>query len=120
ERFSVYPDASSGGLPVCRFFSTASTKKSAHLYTADATQCAATKADATWQYEGIAFYAVVPDGAGNCKAGTVPVFALHNGSAGAAASHRYTTNANVQSQMVASGWVPEGNGPLGVAMCAPI
>jgi len=119
QSFNVYPDASSGGSPVCRFFSTAASKKSSHLYTADANQCAAAKADANWQYEGIAFYIGVPDGAGNCRAGTVPVFGLHNGAAGATLSHRYTTNANVRSQMTAAGWVPEGSGTLGVVMCSP-
>jgi len=119
QSFNVYPDASSGGSPVCRFFSTAASKKSSHLYTADANQCAAAKADANWQYEGIAFYIGVPDSAGNCRAGTVPVFGLHNGAAGATLSHRYTTNANVRSQMTAAGWVPEGSGTLGVVMCSP-
>jgi len=115
QSFSVYPDGSSGGVPVCRFFNAASTKKSGHLYTADANQCAATKADPTWQYEGVVFYIAVPDSAGNCKAGTVPVFGVHNGAAGATSSHRYTTNANVRAMMIASGWVSEG-----VVMCAPI
>jgi arylformamidase len=119
QSFSAYPDASSGGLPVCRFFSAASTKRSDHLYTADANQCAAAKADPNWQYEGIVFYIGVPDSAGNCKAGTAPIFGLHNGSGAAASSHRYVTNANVRSQMIASGWVPEGSGTLGVVMCAP-
>ena len=118
QSFTVYPDASSGGVPVCRFFSTA-VSKSSHLYTADANQCAAAKADPNWQYEGIAFYIAVPDSAGNCRPGTVPVYGLHNGSAGAGSSHRYVTNANVRSHMTASGWVSEGSGTLGVVMCAP-
>ena len=117
--FNVYPDATTGALPVCRFFSTAFGAKSSHFYTANANECGALKANPDWQYEGVVFYIAVPDQAGACATGTSPVYRLYNNGVGGAPGHRFTTNANVRSQMIAKGWVPEGSGPLGVVMCAP-
>ena len=61
----------------------------------------------------------VPDSAGNCAAGTQPVFRLYNNGQGGAPNHRYTTSLAVRSQMLAKGWVSEGLGDNGVTMCAP-
>jgi hypothetical protein len=54
---------------------------------------------------------------GNCPANTVPVHRLFDNRADA--NHRYTTDANVLAQMIARGWIAEGDGPNLVAMCAP-
>ena len=63
------------------------------------------------------FYVGLPDIAtGACPAGTTPVFRLWNQRADS--NHRYTTDANVRAQMLAKGYVSEGYGPLGTAMCA--
>jgi hypothetical protein len=48
---------------------------------------------------------------------TIPVYRLWNQRADS--NHRYTTDATVRAQMIARGYVSEGYGPLGVAMCAP-
>ncbi len=64
-----------------------------------------------------AFYIGLPDtGSGACPAGTNAVYRLWNGRADS--NHRYTTDLNIRAAMIARGYVPEGYGPLGVAMCA--
>jgi len=65
---------------------------------------------------GAAFYALFPDGAGNCSADQVPVYRLWRPPA---ATHRYTTQPVIRSEMLSRGWISEGLGPEGVAMCVP-
>ncbi|HVE50966.1 MAG TPA: hypothetical protein VNG69_15285 [Casimicrobiaceae bacterium] len=68
-----------------------------------------------------AFRAALPDSAGACPAprdGQIKLQAIYrswNPSDGA--SHRYTTNADEQIDMMTRGWIAEGYGPLGTAMC---
>ena len=64
-----------------------------------------------------AFYAVSPDRVtGACPSGQMPVYRLWNPRG---ASHRYTTDKSVRSEMLARGWVAEGIGSDGVVMCVP-
>jgi hypothetical protein len=49
----------------------------------------------------------------------VPVYRLYNNGKGAAPNHRYTTIEGVRDQMIANGWVIEGNGPGLAFMCSP-
>jgi len=116
QTFNVHLDAPVGTNAVCRFFGAAFTS---HFYTANADECALVKTYPAWQFEGIAFNIAVPDPNGDCPSATQPVYRLYNNGKGAAPNHRYTTNLATRSQMVDAGWVPEGSGPLGVAMCAP-
>jgi hypothetical protein len=53
---------------------------------------------------------------GACPSGTAPVYRLWNGRADS--NHRYTTDLAIRSQMISRGYIPEGYGALGVAMCA--
>lgn len=72
-----------------------------------------------------AFQAALPDAAtGRCgvmpgyvdgEIALRPVYRLWN--ARADGNHRYTTSAETRDAMIARGWVPEGDGPLGVAWC---
>jgi len=119
QSFNVYGDAPPGTASVCRFFSTAFAPKSSHFYTPDPRECATVQRNASWQYEAVVFHAPMPDVAGTCPGGTTPVYRLYNNGQGAAPNHRYTTNINVRSQMLARGWIPEGYGSVGVIMCAP-
>ena len=76
-----------------------------------------------WQFEGEGnevFWIQVASATGTCGAGTQAVYRLYNNGMGAAPNHRYTTMANVRDQMVAAGWVIEGNGPGFAFMCAPV
>lgn len=66
---------------------------------------------------GSAFYAMVPDvQSGACSGDMVPVYRLWNSRG---TGHRYTTRADVRADMLNRGYVPEGYGPDGVAMCMP-
>jgi probable HAF family extracellular repeat protein len=120
ETFNVYSSPSVGSASVCRFFSTAFAPKSSHFYTPDAGECSIVKQNGGWLLEGDAMSASVPDQAGNCTAGTQPVYRLYNNGQGAAPNHRYTTSLATRAQMIVNGWIPEGYGPLGVIMCAPL
>ena len=77
------------------------------------------KSNPDWLYEDVVFAVVLPDDTGACPAGTLALYRLYNNGQGAAPNHRYTTNFVVRAAMIASGWIPEGNGELGVVGCVP-
>ena len=54
---------------------------------------------------------------GSCPTAAVPIYRVFSNRADA--NHRYMTDRGVRDQMVASGWLAEGDGPDLVAMCAP-
>jgi hypothetical protein len=56
--------------------------------------------------------------AGACPAGSTPIYRVFNDRVDA--NHRYTTDRGVRDQMVARGWIAEGDGPDLVVMCAPL
>ncbi len=118
RQFKVYTGTGSNLSKVCRFFSTAFDPKSSHFYTALDTECITVKANPSWQFEGDVFFLGTPDAAGNCAAGTVPVYRLYNDGRGEAPNHRLTTDIAARTEMIAKGWTPEGYG-IGVTMCAP-
>ena len=65
------------------------------------------------------FNVPMPDPAGNCPAGTRPVYRLYNNGQGAAPNHRFTTDLGTRAAMIlVKGWIPEGYG-VGVSMCSP-
>jgi len=119
RQFNAYASAIGGSASVCRFFSTAFAPKSSHFYTPFATECGIVKTNHDWSFEGEVFQIGVPDAAGNCAAGTTPVYRLYNQGQGGAPNHRYTTDLGVRAQMIAQGWQPEGIGAIGVVMCSP-
>ena len=118
------PTGVAGASPVCRYYIPPEHGDS-HFFSASPAECAAVQArigtDANYSgyvlETSAAFYAVLPDAAtGACAAGLVPVYRLWNQRADS--NHRYTTNLAVRTAMIARGYLPEGYGPLGVAMCA--
>jgi probable HAF family extracellular repeat protein len=117
--FNVYVGDQPGTNPVCRYFSTAFDPKSSHFYTPFQDECVVVQRSGSWLFEDRVFNVAVPDIAGNCPAGTVPVYRLYNQGMGAAPNHRYTTSLVTREQMIGLGWVPEGYGPLAVEMCSP-
>lgn len=119
ESFNGYTNAPAGSAGVCRFFSTSFGLKSSHFYTPDLGECAIVKANPNWQFEGTVFAVLTPGTDGGCPTGSQPLYRLYNNGQGAAPNHRYTTSTATRSQMLAKGWIPEGHGALGVAMCAP-
>ena len=116
--------------PVCRFYIPPQHGDS-HFFSASPSECAAVlaKIGVDPNYSGYVyetpneFFITLPDlASGVCPPFALAgapnpggVFRLWNGRADS--NHRYTTDPNVRAQMLARGYVPEGYGPLGVAMC---
>jgi YHYH protein/Repeat of unknown function (DUF5648) len=119
--FLAYATTEAGTQPVCRFYGLPAAGLDSHFYSAFPTECAEVllKFAGTWQLESSDVFSVaVPDKvAGACPAGTTPVYRVWNGRVDS--NHRYTASSSVRATMMAQGWIPEGYGPLGVAMCAP-
>ena len=77
------------------------------FYTFIPAECAAVKADSSWQFESNTFYVEVSTGYGNgngaCPAGTVPLYRAYNDGGGGAPNHRYTTTLTTLTSMVLRG-----------------
>jgi len=121
ESFKTYATAAnaSGSInPVCRYYRNPLRGLVSHFYSADAAECASIYGSPDWLYESDnVFQANLPDkGTGVCPGGTIPVYRLWNQRVDS--NHRYTTNPSIKQQMRAMGYVPEGYGADGVAMCA--
>jgi serine protease len=103
----------------CRYYGLPAYGLNSHFFSAFADECAAvsTHWPDRWLLEtSQAFRAHVPNPAtGACPSGTVPLFRLFNNRADA--NHRYTVSHAIRRQMIDRAWIPEGHGPLGVAMC---
>jgi hypothetical protein len=120
-------DAPPGAAPVCRFYASG---PNSHFYTGVAAECqwlkaleAQGRADADanhtvfqgWQFEQIAFYALVPTN-GQCPGDTVPVYRAYNQRAAENDSnHRFMIDPMMRYAMLASGWADEG-----VQFCSPL
>ena len=120
-------DAPPGAVPVCRFYARG---PNSHFYTGSASDCewlkgleAQGRADAAtknvaflgWQFEQIAFYALVPTN-GQCPGDTIPVYRAYNQRAAFNDSnHRYMSDSTMHWAQLASGWGDEG-----VQFCSPL
>ncbi len=82
-------------------------------------ECTALKTNTAWQYEAIAFYSKLADADGPCSGGTIPLYRLYNNGMGGAPNHRYATDLTIFDQMLAAGWLFEGNGNTKVFACVP-
>jgi hypothetical protein len=116
--FNVFAGAAAGLAPVCRFFTVAFPPTSSHFYAPRGLGCEGTLTDGKWQFEGDVFHAPLPNAAGVCPAGTVPVYRLYNNGRGGAPNHRFTTGDATRAQMLAEGFVAEGVGN-GIGFCSP-
>ena len=123
QRFQVWPQPNAMSTPTCRFFSIAFAPKSSHFYTPFPSECQYVETNpadvAAWEFENIAFYIQLADANGNCPGGTISLYRLYNNGMGGAPNHRYTINALIFNQMIAQGWVFEGNGNTKVFACVP-
>ena len=120
-------DAPIGAVPVCRFYASG---PNSHFYTGIAAECdwlklleaqgrAGAAANNTvfqgWQFEQIAFYALVPTN-GQCPGDTIPVYRAYNQRAAENDSnHRFMSDPMMRYAMLASGWADEG-----VQFCSPL
>jgi len=127
ETFKVMPVG--GGAPpvvynpVCRFLIPPD-KGDSHFFSASADECATVLAltatnpnFAGYVHETpSAFFAALPDQVTGACPGTLrPLYRLWNGRVDS--NHRYTVSTAIRTQMIGRSYVPEGYGPLGVAMC---
>ncbi len=107
----------SGASAVCRIYIPPG-KGDGHYYGRDANECSETMAgNPTFILEDPAFFFLHPTTAGSCAAGRVPVYRVFSNRADA--NHRYMTDRALRDQMVAQGWLAEGDGADTVVMCAP-
>ncbi len=120
QQFNVYAlaGAPATGSTVWRFFSTIFAPKSSHFYTANVTEYNALVNGVGWQLEGPVFSTPMPALDGSCPVGSIPIYRMYNNGMGGAPNHRFTTDFNVRAQMLAAGWIPEGQG-IGVGFCSP-
>ncbi|MEO8849116.1 MAG: choice-of-anchor D domain-containing protein [Casimicrobiaceae bacterium] len=109
-----------GSVAICRFFNDHFNGISTHFYAPHGFGCEQTVTSfPDWTLENPqAFFANIPDGAGNCAAGQIPLYRVYNNGMGGAPNHRFTTSLAVRQTMIDKGYTPEGNG-IGVAMCVP-
>ena len=118
-QFKAYAMGAPGVPTVCRFFSSAFAPKSSHFYTNMPYECDLAKTYPAWTFEGEVFNIPGAAADGTCAPGTVPVYRLYNNGQSGAPNHRYVTMPLVRDQMLAAGWVLEGNRPGLAFMCAP-
>ncbi len=113
-------DAPAGAMPVCRFYAAG---PNSHFYTASPSDCQGLKDLETqqraqaaaagqpflgWQYEQVAFYALVPTN-GQCPGDTVPVYrAYNNRFAENDSNHRFMADPVMRSAEMSLGWSNEG------------
>ena len=118
-------DAPAGAVAVCRFYAS---RPNSHFYTGDAAECAFLQSSereqraqaaarglrfAGWHYEGIAFYALMPQG-GQCPGDTEPVYRAYNKrSQQNDANYRFMRDGQMRVAMTMS-WADEG-----IAFCSP-
>ena len=109
-----------GARAVCRYYGRPEAGLDTHFYSASASECAAVaqRFPDAWILESAELFDVaLPDQAsGECVPGHLPVYRLWNG--GASSNHRYTTDASTRRSMIAAGWIAEGYGGSGIAMCS--
>ena len=108
---------------MCRFWSDQSyAPKSSHFYSPYADECASLKAGSVWRFERDAFLLRIPEGtsgARTCPSGSKPLYRAYNNGQGGAPNHRYTIELALLDQMVAQGWVMEGEAQTKVFACVP-
>jgi hypothetical protein len=113
----AFPAALAGADAVCRIYIPPG-KGDGHYFGRDQKECDGTMAkNPSFILESSTFFYLYPTSAGTCAAGTIPVYRVYSNRADA--NHRYTTDRAVRDQMVAKGWLAEGDGADTVVMCAP-
>ena len=97
--------------PVCRFYADGAVFIDSHYYSADFNECVSVLNNwpGVWQLETAnAFYALVPDAAGHCASGTLPIYRFFNNRRDA--NHRYAVDLSVRRAMINRAWTAEGKG----------
>lgn len=117
-KFRVYTVTPAGTSPVCRYYIPPG-KGDSHFFGRGTAECDATGAShPDFVLEERNFMFVYLPGIGRCPSGTALVYRVFSNRPDA--NHRYMVDPAVRDQMVAKGWLAEGDGPDQVVMCAPI
>ena len=115
--FKTYTTPQAGTSPVCRYYIPPGLGDS-HFFGRGTVECNATgQKNPSFVLEDPAFMQMFLPAAGVCPASTTPVYRVFSNRPDA--NHRYMTDRTVRDQMVAKGWLAEGDGPDLVVMCAP-
>jgi hypothetical protein len=117
QSFRTFTTPDAGTSPVCRYYIPPA-RGDSHFYGRGAAECEATGlAQPSLLLEASRFMHMMLPNAGTCPANATPVYRVFNNRADA--NHRYLTDRSLRSQMIARGWIAEGDGPDLVVMCAP-
>lgn len=112
--------AAEGARGVCRYYGRPEAGLDSHFYSASASECdaVAQRFPDAWILESAELFdiALPNQASGECAPDHVPVYRLWNSRA--SSNHRYTTDASTRRSMIAAGWIAEGYGTTGVAMCS--
>lgn len=115
--FTAFAAPQAGTSQVCRFYIPPSDGNS-HFFGRGVAECQATQhAQPDFVLEDPSYMHVVLPTAGECPATMQPIYRVFNNRPDA--NHRYTIDRGVRDQMVAKGWIAEGDGADHVVMCAP-
>jgi hypothetical protein len=117
KTFKTQATAQSGTTQVCRLYIPPAEGDS-HFFGRNAAECTASqRAHPDFVLEDASFMQLYMPVAGVCPSGTQPLYRQFN--ARRDANHRYTTDRATRDQMIAKGWIAEGDGSDVVAMCVP-
>lgn len=115
--FAAYATAQAGTSPICRYYIPPELGDS-HFFGRGTAECDATgAAHPTFVLEDPAFMHMLLPAAGTCPASSTPVYRVFSNRPDA--NHRYMTDSALRDEMATKGWLPEGDGPDLVVMCAP-
>ncbi len=116
--FRAHATPQPGTSQICRFYIPPSEGDS-HFFGRNQAECSASQqANPKFVLEDPDYMQLYMPIAGACPARTRPVYRLFSNRPDA--NHRYLTERAIRDQMVAAGWLAEGDGPDVVAMCAPV
>src|SRR5262249_104854 len=103
--------------PVCRYYIPPGLGDS-HFFGRGSVECNATGAkNPSFMLEHPAFMQMFLPALGVCPPNTTEVYRVFSNRPDP--NHRYMIDMLVRDAMVATGWLPEGDGPNLVVMCAP-
>ncbi len=115
--FMTYTAAQAGTSPVCRYYIPPGLGDS-HFFGRGTAECNATgQQNPTFVLEDALFMHMFLPNLGVCPGGTTPIHRVFSNRPDA--NHRYMIDPAVRDQMVALGWLVEGDGPDLIVMCAP-
>ena len=115
--FKTYAVSQPGTSDICRFY-IPPLEGDSHFFGRGITECENTAAaHPDFDEESSTFMFMFLPVGGACPAGTVAVYRVFDNRRDA--NHRYMIDRAIRDQMVALGWIAEGDGPDLIVMCAP-